>query len=106
MALPEWPPSARCSTSHQTQVSEPAPPWTPQPPPSAGELFRDNVLWRIQGLAYVSSGLVHPRRTLHGIRAEWPTWREVFTEERAPRTSLNRRVGPNRRLAMVGRIST
>ncbi len=35
------------------------------------------------------------------MRAEWPTWREVFTEERAPRTSLNRPVGEHRRLALV-----
>ena len=42
-------------------VTQPAPPWTPETPPSAGELFRDNVRWRMQGLAYVVSGLVPPR---------------------------------------------
>jgi WS/DGAT/MGAT family acyltransferase len=86
-------------------ITPPTPPWTPQPPPSAGELFRDNVRWRLQGLRAVGSGSLHPGRTLDGIRAEWPTWHEVFTEERAPRTSLNRRVGRDRRVALVdGRL--
>jgi hypothetical protein len=85
------------------KVAHPAPPWTPDPAPSAGDLFRDNVQWwRLQGLGQVGSSLVHPGRTVDGIRSEWPTWREVFTKEQAPRTSLNRRVGRYRQLALVG----
>jgi WS/DGAT/MGAT family acyltransferase len=32
----------------------------------------------------------------------WPAWREVFTEQRAPQTSLNQPVGADRRLAIIG----
>jgi diacylglycerol O-acyltransferase / wax synthase len=39
--------------------------------------------------------------TARQLRADWPAWREVFAEERAPRTSLNRPVGADRNLALV-----
>jgi hypothetical protein len=39
------------------------------------------------------------RRASYG--SDWPSWREVFAEQRAPRTSLNRPVGGHRRLAIV-----
>jgi WS/DGAT/MGAT family acyltransferase len=82
-----------------TQV---APPWTPRAIPTAGELLGDNLRRRRQQLAHGWSGLVHPGRTLRQARAAWPAWQEVFTEQRAPRTSLNRPVGPDRQLAIVG----
>jgi diacylglycerol O-acyltransferase / wax synthase len=77
------------------------PPWTPRPVPSAGELLRDNLRRRRQELGRGLSGLVHPARTLRLARQALPAWREVLTEERAPRTSLNRPVGADRRLAVV-----
>jgi WS/DGAT/MGAT family acyltransferase len=82
-----------------------APPWPPTPIPSAGELLRDNLRRRGQELGRGASGLVHPRRTLHQARRTLPAWREVLTEQPAPRTSLNHPVGAERRLAVVrGRL--
>jgi diacylglycerol O-acyltransferase / wax synthase len=82
-----------------------APPWTPAPFPSSGELLRDNLRRRRQELARGWSGLIHPRRTLRLARRALPAWREVLTEKPAPRTSLNHPVGIERRLAIVrGRL--
>jgi WS/DGAT/MGAT family acyltransferase len=78
-----------------------APPWTPAPLPEAGELFRDNLRWRLHGLDRDLSQLAHPLSMARQLRADWPAWREVFAEQRAPRTSLNRPVGAHRRLALV-----
>ena len=78
------------------------PPWTPTPVPTAGELLRDNLHRRVQGMDRALAGLAHPSRTLRRARAAWPTWREFFAEQRAPRTSLNRPIGTDRRLAIVG----
>jgi WS/DGAT/MGAT family acyltransferase len=82
-----------------------APPWTPTPIPSVGELLGDNLRRRRQELSHGCSGLVHPGRTLREARRALPAWREVLTDKPAPRTSLNRPVGTNRRLAIVrGRL--
>jgi diacylglycerol O-acyltransferase / wax synthase len=78
------------------------PPWTPTPIPTAGELLRDNLRRHLQGLDRAWSSLAHPARTLRQARRAWPTWREFFAEQRAPRTSLNRPIGADRRLAIVG----
>jgi WS/DGAT/MGAT family acyltransferase len=82
-----------------------APPWTPIPIPTTAELLGDNLRRRRQELGRGWSGLAHPGRTLRQARAAWPAWREVFTEQRAPQTSLNHPVGPDRRLAIIrGRL--
>jgi diacylglycerol O-acyltransferase len=82
-----------------------APPWTPTPVPTARALLGDNLRQRRQELGRGWSSLAHPRRTLQQARAAWPAWREVFTEQRAPQTSLNHPVGPDRQLAIVrGRL--
>jgi WS/DGAT/MGAT family acyltransferase len=78
-----------------------APPWTPTPSPSRGELLRDNVRRRGRELRRGLSGLVHLTRTLRVARRTLPAWREVLTDPPAPRTSLNRPVGRERRLALV-----
>jgi diacylglycerol O-acyltransferase / wax synthase len=78
-----------------------APPWAPAPMPAAGELFRDNLRWRLHELDRALSQLAHPVGTARQLRADWPAWREAFAEQRAPRTSLNRPVGADRRLALV-----
>ena len=73
----------------------------PAPVPSAGELFRDNLRRRLRGLGRGLSGLAYPRRPRGGSSG---VWRE-FLAERAPRTSLNRLIGAERRLAIVrGRL--
>jgi WS/DGAT/MGAT family acyltransferase len=78
-----------------------APPWTPTPIPTGSQLLRDNLRRRRQQLRRGWSGLTHPSRTLRQARQTWPAWREVLTERPAPRTSLNRPVGRDRRLAVV-----
>jgi diacylglycerol O-acyltransferase / wax synthase len=78
-----------------------APPWTPTPIPTAGELFRDNLRRRRQELGRGLSGLTHPSRARRGPDG---ALREFFAE-RGPRTSLNRPIGADRRLAVVrGRL--
>jgi len=77
-----------------------APPWTPTPIPTAGELLRDNLRRRLRGLGRGLSRLAHPSRTLRRARRAWSAWREAFAE-RAPRTSLNRPIGADRRLAVI-----
>jgi diacylglycerol O-acyltransferase / wax synthase len=82
-----------------------APPWAPAPIPTADELLRDNLHRRWHELGRGWSGLAHPGRTLRLARRALPAWREVLTERRTPRTSLNRPVGTDRRLAVIrGRL--
>jgi diacylglycerol O-acyltransferase / wax synthase len=82
-----------------------APPWTPTPGPTASELLRDNARRRWREVHRAWSGLVHLGRTVRTARQTLPAWREVLTEERAPRTSLNRPVGTDRELAVIrGRL--
>jgi diacylglycerol O-acyltransferase len=78
-----------------------SPPWTPTPIPTDDELLRDNLLRRQQELGRGWSGLSHPGRTLRSAQQALPAWREVLTDKPAPRTSLNRPVGTDRRLALV-----
>jgi diacylglycerol O-acyltransferase / wax synthase len=81
-----------------------ASPWTSRAIPTT-ELLADNLRRRRQQLGRGWSGLAHPARTLRQAQAAWPAWREVFTEQRAPQTSLNHPVGPDRRLAIIrGRL--
>ena len=78
-----------------------APPWTPAPIPTGGELLGDNLRRRRRELARGWWGLIHPRSTVRSARRAWPAWREVLAERPAPRTSLNRPVGTHRRLAII-----
>ena len=82
---------------------QPSPPhqdWSPAAIPSRSHLLRDNIGRRLAGLKRRLSHIAHPIRALRGIRAAWPFLHEVFAEP-APRTSLNRRVGPNRKFALI-----
>jgi diacylglycerol O-acyltransferase / wax synthase len=82
-----------------------APPWTPAPIPTAGQLLGDNLRRRRRELGRGWSGLTHPGRTLRQVQRTLPAWREVLTEQPAPRTTLNHPVGTDRRLAFVrGRL--
>jgi diacylglycerol O-acyltransferase len=82
-----------------------APPWSPAPIPTASELLRDNLRRRRQEAGRGCSGLAHPGRALRRARQALPAWREVLTEQPAPRTSLNQPVGTDRRLAVIrGRL--
>lgn len=86
-------------------VPNPAPsvvaPWTPAPVPSSRELFVDNLHRRWKGAARALSALARPVHTARRARAGWPALRETLSGEPAPRTSLNRAIGRDRRLALI-----
>jgi WS/DGAT/MGAT family acyltransferase len=77
------------------------PQWTPAARPSAWSLFDDNVRRRAQQLRQTVKNLLHLPDTIRRARRAWPAVREAFVEGRAPRTSLNRRVGWDRRFALI-----
>jgi WS/DGAT/MGAT family acyltransferase len=77
------------------------PPWTPAPMPSTRELLGDNVRRHLQDLGRAFTRLDHPVDTFRRARRGWPAVHEAFAEARAPRTSLNQRIGWHRRFALV-----
>jgi diacylglycerol O-acyltransferase / wax synthase len=88
-------------------ATAPGPPITPAPVPSGRDLFADNLRRRAGELARAMSALVRPVRTLRRVRAGWPAVHETLASERAPRSSLNRPIGPARRFAVIrARIDT
>jgi WS/DGAT/MGAT family acyltransferase len=83
-----------------TPPDEP-PVWHPNPPPTRGELFRDNVNRHAASLMRMIVALLHPGRMLAQIRRYWPNLHELFFEGRAPRTSFNTRIGSRRRFGLI-----
>src|SRR6266511_2330510 len=79
----------------------PARPWTPMRPPSAREFFADNLLRHLERLVGAFSTLARPWTTVRRLRAAWPAIRELLAEAPAPKTSLDRMVGPGRNLALI-----
>lgn len=85
-----------------SDAADPPAPWRPAPPPSRGELVRDNLgLWA-GGFARAGRRLLHPLRP---ARIAAASCRGVFETTRrgwnAPRTSLNRPIGVGRRIAVL-----
>jgi diacylglycerol O-acyltransferase / wax synthase len=78
-----------------------APSWTPRPLPSGPELVADNLLRHLRGIGGALLVLGRPRSTLRQVREAWPATRELLAEEPAPRTSLDRVIGPDRNLAVI-----
>ena len=81
----------------------PAPPqpWAPAAVPAARALLADNLLRRLRAVAGACSLIARPRATLRQARAAWPTLRAILAGEPGPKTSLDRMVGPDRRLALI-----
>jgi WS/DGAT/MGAT family acyltransferase len=77
------------------------PPFVPTPLPSARDLVTDNVRRRCRELARTVSALIRPATTIKRMRAAWPATRETLGSGPAPRTSLNRPIGPGRAFAVV-----
>jgi WS/DGAT/MGAT family acyltransferase len=77
------------------------PSWTPAAPPSGRELRADDVRRRRRKVRRTLALLLHPLRTFRRALAAWPAVRELFAEKPADRTSLDRTVGPGRRLAVI-----
>ncbi|MGZ4664100.1 MAG: wax ester/triacylglycerol synthase family O-acyltransferase [Frankiaceae bacterium] len=87
-----------------TVPDAPAPggrPWRPEPPPSTRALLQDSLRRRADAVRGLLAALARPGRALSQLRAAWPTLREAFAEERAPRSSLNRPIGPARRVGLI-----
>ncbi len=76
-------------------------PWTPAPAPTTGELVADNLRRHVDEMGRAFSALARPVTTARHVRAAWPAMREVFAEVPTPATSLDRRVGSDRNLALI-----
>jgi len=82
-------------------ASAPAPAaWTPLPVPPVRDLLIDNARRHATALSASASRFAHPIRSARQIRHSWSALRELFADERTPRTSLNRPIGPGRRIAL------
>lgn len=79
----------------------PAKAWTPAPSPPARDLLADDVLRHLKAIAAAFGTLARPRGTLRQARAALPAMRELLAEKPAPKTSLDRVVGPGRNLALI-----
>jgi diacylglycerol O-acyltransferase len=79
----------------------PAPEWAPARWPSRAALLVDNLQHAGQKLAQVLAEIAHPvgtgRAALHG----WSTLHRLLGAEPGPSTSLNRLIGPDRRLSLL-----
>lgn len=92
-------------TAFVDAVAEPPPTiparWSPSPPPSTRDLLADNARRRVSEVERALRAVWTPIRTLRSWRSAWPGVRELFAEGRAPRTSVNRRIGSDRTFAIV-----
>jgi diacylglycerol O-acyltransferase / wax synthase len=75
--------------------------WTPAPMPTEDELLQDNRHRRLQQVRRALSALMHPVTTGRHFQAAWPAMREIVAERPLPATSLDRRVGQGRTLAVI-----
>jgi diacylglycerol O-acyltransferase / wax synthase len=82
-------------------ITMPGPEWTPAPLPSADSLRADDLMRQKEESAHRLSMLEHPVSNARRVLAAWPAVREVVAEGGGPDTSLNRRVGPDRSLAII-----
>jgi WS/DGAT/MGAT family acyltransferase len=69
--------------------------------PSRSDLFADNLHRRRHGVERALSTFAHPVATLRRVQGALPALREMFAEGSAPRTSVNRPIGSDRRLAVI-----
>jgi diacylglycerol O-acyltransferase / wax synthase len=76
-------------------------PWQPAPLPSATALFADNLVRRLRAVGRSLTTMARPLMAIRRLRAAWPAIREILAEEPATATSLDRTVGPGRRLAVI-----
>lgn len=75
--------------------------WNPEPAPTCIELIQDNLRDHWKRLHRAIRALLHPVALLRRIRMAATEVRRMLGEAKAPKTSLNRRIGNNRRLALV-----
>jgi diacylglycerol O-acyltransferase / wax synthase len=75
--------------------------WTRGRVPTEAELLRDKRRQRLQQLGRALSALTHPVTSGRRLVAGWPAMRELLAEPPLPVTSLDRRVGQDRNLALI-----
>jgi diacylglycerol O-acyltransferase / wax synthase len=77
-------------------------PWSPSPPPAASALALDNLARKARAVKRATKRLAHPallgRSAGAAARAIWSALEEG---RGAPRTSINRPIGPKRRVGVV-----
>jgi len=76
-------------------------PRVPDPLPSAGDLLRDNLTRRAHRLISMLGSLAHPLCLARRVWSELKVMGRVFRAVKAPASSLNQRVGPRRRMALI-----
>jgi diacylglycerol O-acyltransferase len=79
----------------------PAPPWTPAPAPTAGQLLADNLHRHAGRLGHAFATLARPAATLRRARPAWVGIYHLLATAPTAATSLNRVVGPDRNLALI-----
>jgi diacylglycerol O-acyltransferase len=79
----------------------PAAPWRPGHRPAARALRRDHLERRLRGLGAGTSVLRHPVALVRRLFGMLPEMRELLAEKPGADTSLNRVIGPSRRLALI-----
>jgi diacylglycerol O-acyltransferase len=79
----------------------PAPPWRPEPAPSAWQLFTDAWRRRADAAAAAGSRLRHPGPLVRSVGARGRQLRLLAGEGLAPRVSWNRPAGTRRRLLLA-----
>ena len=79
----------------------PAHPWTPGPTPTARALFVDNLRRHADQLGRAFSTFTRPVSAARQVRAARPAMRDVLAEVPTPATSLDRRGGPDRTIALI-----
>ena len=84
----------------------PATRWRPISPPSTGTLYLDNLRRKADELRTIGRAAIHPVATAHEIARAVPAMWEVLGERPASRTSLERFVGRDRRIALVRASAT
>ena len=79
--------------------------WAPAPPPSGRDLVVDASVRRIRSWTGLFRPLLHPIAASRRIVAAWPAMYELIAESPSSRTSLDRLVGADRKVALVrGRL--
>ena len=70
--------------------------WEPEPLPTGASLLVDGLSTKVRGIARAAAGLAHPISHAREFRLKAGVARRILSPARAPRTSLNRRVGAGR----------
>jgi diacylglycerol O-acyltransferase len=70
--------------------------WVPKRPPSSREMLSDTIRRHLGSLRRAGAAVLRPRAGIRRMRTSWPAVRELFAEQPATTTSLDRVVGGKR----------